>query len=71
MFSLTTEQEQQVSEWIKEQDRFLELQGKDTYGGACGGRFTYSFTPTSIGVIVKVSDGRSGATIDVTDYKSF
>ena len=36
------------------------------YSGAIGGGLTYSFTPTSIGVIVKVS--YLDYELDVTDY---
>jgi len=28
--------------------------GKETYGGAVGGRFTFTFVPTSIGTIATV-----------------
>ena len=36
--------------------------------GAIGGRFTYSFTPTGLGMIVEVVDGISGKSIDLTEY---
>ena len=36
--------------------------------GACGGRYTFSFTPTSIGTVVKIEDGISGEVLDLTDY---
>lgn len=41
------------------------------YTGAVGGNLTFSFTPTSIGTVVKVRDSVTGAEIDVTDYDMF
>jgi hypothetical protein len=41
------------------------------YGGAVGGSTTYSFTPTSLGVVVKVTDGFTGETIDLSDYEDW
>lgn len=41
------------------------------YAGAIGGRFTYSFTPTSLGVIIKVKDDLSAQELDLTDYFEF
>lgn len=39
------------------------------YEGAIGGGLTYSFTPTSLGVIVKAKYGEF--TLDLTDYDSW
>lgn len=41
------------------------------YGGAVGGNLTYSFTPTSIGVVVTVKDAFTNETIDLTDYEDW
>lgn len=41
------------------------------YTGAIGGQFTFSFTPTSIGVIVVVKDALTGEKIDLTDYSEW
>lgn len=38
------------------------------YSGAIGGNLTYSFTPTSIGVIVNIKHGNTGQDIDLTEY---
>lgn len=38
--------------------------------GAIGGTTTYSFTPTSLGVVVKVRCA-CGVEIDLTDYKNW
>jgi len=41
---------------------------KPMYSGAIGGRYTYSFCPTGIGTIVKVTYGGTGEVIDLTAY---
>ncbi len=38
------------------------------YEGAIGGRFTFSFTPTSIGTVQEVLCGSCDDKLDVTDY---
>lgn len=38
------------------------------YGGAIGGSLTYSFTPTSLGVVVKVTNSHTKESIDLTEY---
>lgn len=38
------------------------------YGGAIGGSLTFSFTPTSLGVVATVSDAHTNETIDLTAY---
>lgn len=40
------------------------------YSGACGGRITYSFTPTSLGVVIKAKCA-CGEELDLTDYKGW
>jgi hypothetical protein len=39
------------------------------YGGAIGGGFTFSFTPTSIGVVVKVHNVMTDDVLDLTDWE--
>lgn len=41
------------------------------YGGAAGGSLTYSFTPTSLGVSVKVHNAHTGESIDLSDYENW
>lgn len=63
-FSLD-EEEKKLNEWLAKKDL-------SKYGGAIGGRFTYCFTPTSLGMVVKVRDSmESKDTIDLTDYSSW
>lgn len=49
------------------------LEGGDPrpYHGAIGGAYTYSFTPTSLGCVVKVRNSMTGDEIDVTDYEAW
>lgn len=41
------------------------------YGGAIGGSLTFSFTPTGLGVVVKVTDAHTSETIDLSDYEDW
>lgn len=43
----------------------------EPYYGAMGGGLTYSFTPTGLGVIVKITEAITGEEIDVTDYDTW
>jgi len=63
MFALTKEQSEKLNEWAK------ALKNGPT--GAIGGRFTYSFTPTSLGTIVKVKCGLTNEEVDLTDYQDW
>ena len=56
-FSITGEEWEAIHQW---QDKHIkEVHNGDSYSGAIGGRWTYEFTPTSIGDIgtVKCSCG--------------
>ena len=61
MFDLTKEQCEKLAEWKK-------TKNLDKYVGAIGGRFTYSFCPTSLGIITIVTDDLDKTEIDLTDY---
>ena len=63
-FCLTTEEYKKFQEWKSQKD-------PKVYTGAIGGRFTFHFTPTSLGCIVKVSDSVDKDEIDLTDYESW
>lgn len=67
-FTLDAEEQTRLHEWMAEQNKLLTEQNKSNYEGASGGRFTYSFTPTSLGVVTKVQDDLTGNEIDLTDY---
>ena len=79
MFGLDAEQLNKFEAWEKEQDRKVMEQQKgisvehpgEAYYGACGGAYTYSFTPTGLGLVVKVTNGATNETIDLTDYDAW
>ena len=42
------------------------------YAGSLGGRFTYSFRPTSLGAVVTVTDClEQKDTVDLTEYEAW
>lgn len=49
----------------------LTLGGRYPYNGAIGGSLTYHFTPTSLGVVKKITDSKTGKELDLTDYDSW
>lgn len=59
MFELNDSQKERFLEWVKT----LPPESSTAIGGA----FTYMFTPTSLGIIVKVKY-YNGDEIDLTDY---
>lgn len=59
-FELTEEQSAKISVWLENTDYH------DTYHGAIGGALTFSFTPTSLGVIEKVK--YRDKVLDLTEY---
>ena len=73
MFKIPTGQRDKLAAWAAEQDRKVaERQGRDEpYYGSCGGELTYSFTPTSLGVVVVVRNGVTGESINLTDYDNW
>ncbi len=63
MFDLTKEQIEEINKW-------MDKCGSGATG-AIGGRYTYSFTPTSLGLVVKVEDALTGKKLDVTYYNEW
>ena len=63
MFTLNKEEREKLLEWQK--SRIPEK-----YSGASGGRWTYTFTPTSLGTVIKVIDNliTEDNELDLTDY---
>ncbi len=43
----------------------------DPYYGAIGGGISYTFTPTSLGTIVKVKEAITGEELDLTEYNDW
>ena len=54
-FPISEEENKKINEWIENQQK--KVPG---IGGASGGRFTYKFTPTGLGVSGIVIDGFTG-----------
>ena len=61
-FPLTHEQRKAADKWIDSQPKIDS--------GAIGRRWSYLFTPTSIGLLVVLIDNATKAKIDLTDYDS-
>jgi hypothetical protein len=62
VFNLTEQQKAAVSE-------FTNVPAE--YCGAIGGRYTFSFTPTAIGMVVEITDNVLKRQLDITDYDSW
>lgn len=60
LFKLRPEQEEKLVKWKEAR--------KEVYTGVSGGRYTYVFTPTSLGCIVSVLDNVTNDKLDLTDY---
>lgn len=60
-FELNEDQTKRYKEWAK------KVCLPDDQIGAIGGEFTFSFTPTSIGIVVKVHHA-NGDELDLSDY---
>jgi hypothetical protein len=79
MFGFSEEQNRKIEIWQNEQDRKVEEMQKGThlehlgeaYYGAIGGGYTYSFTPTGLGVVAKVTNNLTHEELDVTDYDAW
>ena len=56
-FKLSDEQTEKAKQWMKEREKYV---------GAIGGQFSFTFTPTGLGDIVTITDGKEELTL--TDY---
>jgi hypothetical protein len=84
-FELDREQTRKAIAWFSEQhekvlaaqreseDPFIKAEAERgiAYYGAIGGEITYSFTPTALGVVVKIKHAVTGNELDLTDYDSW
>jgi hypothetical protein len=61
-FKLSNEEIKKAKSWITSQEKTKEPPT------AIGGRFSFNFTITSIGVVVVVKDNFKKEELDVTDY---
>lgn len=64
-FTLNEKEQEDFKKWLKKHDRTCKY-SDSMKTGAIGGRLTYMFTPTSLGVITKVKCA-CGEKIDLTD----
>lgn len=73
IFSLNENQMLKLDVWLEDQNKkAAELQKKGApYYGAIGGAVTYSFIPTSLGIIATVKHAVTKEEIDLTDYNSW
>lgn len=77
-FRITPEEQKVISEWLESiKPMIMAKSVKDPMGdiepyyGAIGGGLTYSFTPTGLGVVVKVKEYYTGEELNLTDYDSW
>lgn len=64
MFKISGEQSAKITDWLNK-----NWPNGLPYGGAIGGHLTYSFTPTSIGIVTKVKC--LDKELDVSDYENW
>lgn len=62
-FQITDDQQDKIVEWLNTLPEIAT--------GAIGGRLTYQFTPTSIGLVTKVIDGCTKEELDLTDHTAW
>ncbi len=54
MFDITTQDEVEIETWLNEHDKTCQFKERSSQGAA-GGRLSYRFTPTGIGLMKKVT----------------
>jgi hypothetical protein len=72
-FELSKTESLRLRNWKIEHDktcRFVPTKENPFVGGAIGGRLTYHFTPTSIGLGVSVSCA-CGSEVNITEYENW
>ena len=79
MFIISKNQQAQIDTWKQEQNAKVAKQQEGTdvarvggpNYGAIGGGFTYMFTPTGLGMVIKVVNNITKEELDLTDYKDW
>lgn len=69
MFSLSEKQGEKLAAWQEEQD--AEARASEHHYGASGGAYSYTFTPTTLGVAVVVTNNLTKESIDLTDWEDW
>ena len=62
-FTVAPSELEAVNKWVLEQ-----MKNHPHPGTTIGGRFSYRFTPTGLGVGVEIIDNLTGGSENVTDY---
>lgn len=72
LFEITEEEMARFKEWVKEHDKTCSLPVKDDGSrcGTIGDRFSFSFSPTSLGTIVGAKCG-CGEKVLLSDFDQF
>jgi len=76
VFNLNTQQYAKLNKWKQVQtEKAMKLQevsgSSELNAGAIGGVYTYSFTPTSLGTVVKITNGLTNDVLDLSDYEDW
>ena len=66
-FELSKEENTKYKKWLTKHDKKCPYKNNE---GSIGGRLTYCFTPTSLGVITEIKCG-CGVKINVTNYEEW
>ena len=61
-FPISEEEEKRIKEWTRKQ-----MEKNPSNGGAIGGRFTYQFVPTGIGISGTIKDSLTGDSFNFLD----
>lgn len=69
MFELGKDELKELNRWEADHNKTC-IYANPMNQGAIGGRFTYSFTPTGLGVISKI-DCACGESVDLTNYNEW
>lgn len=68
-FEITPKEMKQINSWLAEHDKECPYTQREKQG-AIGGRLTYQFTPTGLGIVTRVICG-CGAETDISDYETW
>lgn len=55
---------------IKKYEEWKDNKSKEVYVGAIGGAYSFIFTPTGVGIIIKVACA-DGTELDLTEWEDF
>lgn len=73
-FQIPAEDLPELYKWMTKQDKKsakLQRQQSGAITGNVGGSYTYSFTPTGIGLAIRVKNAVTGDIIDLSHYETW